>query len=412
VSGNQTPWISENWWGSEYNWVEEIRKDFNFAEKITFHDATLRDGEQCPGVVFRKGDKLEIAKLLDDLGIQRIEAGMPTVSDEDFQAIKDIVALDLKAKIMLFCRAHPADIEKALETKAHGLIIEVPSGYPRIKFQFPSWTYEDVKKRAVDAIKYAKQKGFYVTFFPYDTTRAEPAFLESLYKDVCEQAKPDSVAIVDTIGMALPQAIYYMVKKVKSWVKVPVEIHTHNDYGMGVATSLAAVEAGAEVVHGCMTGLGERTGNSPLEQILVGMQTLLGIDLQGDIDFTKIYPVCKRISELSGLPIPINKPVIGDVAFAREIGLGAKLFNTSPTTIFPVKPSFLAREPRIVLGKKSGKDTIKIKLDELNLELEEELIPELLTVIKNYSIEKGTYVTNEEFVEIYQEFTSGIQCDK
>ena len=401
MAAENHPWITENWWGSQYNWVDFVRDEFNFSDKISFHDATLRDGEQCPGVVFRKEDKVEIAKMLDELGVDRIEAGMPTVSDEDFQAIKDIVALNLKAKIMLFCRAHPADIEKAVETKADGLIIEVPSGYPRIKNQFPTWTYDDVKKRAIDGIKYAKQKGFYVTFFPYDTTRAEPVFLESLYKDVCDQAKPDSVAIIDTIGMALPQAIYYMVKKVKSWVNVPVEIHTHNDYGMGVATSLAAVEAGAEVVHGCMTGLGERTGNAPLEQIMVAMQTLLGLDLK--IDFSKLYPTCQRISELSRVPIPINKPFTGDVAFAREIGLGAKLFNTSPTTIFPVKPSFLNREPRIVLGKKSGKDTIVIKLNELGLSLEEGKIPELLKIVKEYSIQKGTYVTNEEFKKLYDE---------
>ena len=406
MENQKKPWINDNWWGSLYNWSEEVRSEFDFSKKIVFHDSTLRDGEQCPGVVFRKKDKVEIAKLLDSLGIDRIEAGMPTVTEEDFEAIKEIVSLDLKAQIMLFCRAHPADIEKASETKADGLIIEVPSGYPRIKYQFPKWDYNEVKKRAINSIKYAKQKGFYVTFFPYDTTRAEPSFLETLYKDVCEQAKPDSVAIVDTIGMALPQTIYYLVKKVKSWVDVPVEIHTHNDYGMGVATSLAAIEAGAEVVHGCMTGLGERTGNASLEQIIIGLHVLLGLDV--DIDFSKIYPVCKRISELSKLPIPINTPFTGDVAFAREIGLGAKLFNTSPTTLFPLKPSFLGRKPRIVLGKKSGKDTIKIKLNELGLILDENLIPDLLKDVRKFSIKKGSYVTNQEFEHIYNDLTSRI----
>jgi len=402
MDDKKTPWIAGKWWGSEYNWVDEVRDTFDIAEKVKFHDATLRDGEQCPGVVFRKDAKIEIAKMLNDLGVDRIEAGMPTVSEEDFEAIKEIVALNLKADIMLFCRAHPADIEKALETKADGLIIEVPSGYPRIKNQFPGWTYDDVKKKAIEGIKYAKAKGFYVTFFPYDTTRAEPSFLESLYKDVCEQAKPDSVAIVDTIGMALPQAIYYMVKKVRSWVDVPVEVHTHNDYGMGVATSLAGIEAGAEVVHGCMTGLGERTGNASLEQIMVGMKTLLG--MEPDIDYSKIYPTCKRISELSKLPIPINEPFTGDVAFAREIGLGAKLFDTAPTTIFPVDPSLLDRKPRIVLGKKSGKDTIKIKMNELGISISEELIPDILKEVKLFSIEKGTYLTNDEFAEIVSKY--------
>lgn len=400
MHSDNAPWLNENWWGSEYNWVKEVRDACDCAERIRFHDATLRDGEQCPGVVFRKEAKLEIAQLLDSIGIDRIEAGMPTVSEEDFEAIKMIVAANLKAQIMLFCRAHPDDIEKALETKADGLIIEVPSGYPRVKNQFPNWTFEDVKKHAIDAIIYAKKKGFYVTFFPYDTTRAEESFLKELYTEVVEKAHPDSVAIVDTIGCALPQAIYYLVKKVRSWVNVPVEIHTHNDFGMGVATSIAAVQAGAEVVHGCMTGLGERTGNAPLEQIAVGLRSLLGLDIK--LDLKKIYSVCQRMSELSHLPIPINAPVTGDVAYAREIGLGAKLFQTAPTTIFPLRPSFLERKPRIVLGKKSGKDSIKIKLEELHLQFPEERIHDLLTQVKQNSIEKGTYLNDEEFKSLVQ----------
>jgi len=180
MSGNEKPWISDTWWGSEYNWVEDVVSGFDLPDDLQFHDATLRDGEQCPGVVFRKEAKIEIAQLLDSVGIDRIEAGMPSVSQEDFEAIKAITGLGLKAKIMLFCRAHPDDIEKALETKADGLILEVPSGYPRVVNQFPQWTFDDIKVRAVEAISYAKKKGFYVTFFPYDTTRAEEPYLKSL----------------------------------------------------------------------------------------------------------------------------------------------------------------------------------------------------------------------------------------
>lgn len=392
-------WVTNDFWGSEYNYLEEIRETFSLCKNIKFHDATLRDGEQTPGVVFSKENKVEIAKMLDSVGVDRIEAGMPSVSEEDFQAVKDIVKQNLKADIMLFSRAMAEDIDKAVEAKVDGLILEVPSGYPRIINQFPQWTFEDVKNNAINAIKYAKSKGLYITFFPYDTTRAKPDFLEYLYKEVVSQAKPDSVAIIDTIGCALPQSIYYLVKKVKSWVNVPVEIHTHNDFGMGVATTLAAVEAGAEVVHGCVTGLGERTGNASLEQVIVGMKCLLGMDLK--IDIGKLNEVCQRVSELSKVPVPINAPVIGDVAFAREIGLGAKLFKTSPTTIFPVNPSMLNRVPRIVLGKKSGKDSVKIKLEEHNLAYDDALVAKLLAEVKLASIRKGSYLTDAEFVEMY-----------
>jgi len=397
-------WVNENWWGSEFNFIEEVRGQFKLPKKIKFHDATLRDGEQMAGIVFRKDAKIKIAKILDSIGIDRIEAGMPAVSQEDFEAIKEISKLGLKAMITVFSRAAVADIDKAVEAGAQGIILEVPSGYPRIKNQFPKWSYEDVKNRAIESVKYAKSKGLYVIFFPYDTTRAEIDFLETLYKEVVEKGKPDSVAIIDTIGCALPQTIYYLVRKVKSWVNVPVEVHTHNDFGMGLATSIAGIEAGAEVIHGCLTGLGERTGNASLEQIIVASKVLLGMDV--NINFKKLYEACQKVSELSKVPIPINAPLTGDVAFAREIGLGAKLFNTAPTTLFPLNPAFLNRKPKIVLGKKSGKDSVKIKLNELGLSMDEENIPELLEEVKTFSIEKGSYLTNDEFISIFNNMKS------
>lgn len=391
-------WINENWWGSEFNFIEEVRGQFKLPKKIKFHDATLRDGEQMAGIVFRKDAKIKIAKILDSIGIDRIEAGMPAVSQEDFEAIREISKLGLKSMVTVFSRAAADDIDKAVEAGAQGIILEVPSGYPRIKNQFPKWSYDDVKHKAIEGVKYAKSKGLYVIFFPYDTTRAEIEFLETLYKEVVDKGKPDSVAIIDTIGCALPQTIYYLVRKVKSWVNVPVEIHTHNDFGMGLATSIAGVEAGAEVVHGCLTGLGERTGNASLEQIIVALKVLLGMEV--NIDFKRLYETCKKISELSKVPIPINAPLIGDVAFAREIGLGTKLFTTAPTTLFPLNPSFLNRKPKVVLGKKSGKDSINIKLAELKLNVNEDQIPDLLEQVKIFGIEKGTYLTDDEFIRI------------
>ena len=397
-------WITENWWGSEFNYLEDIRKEFDIPKRVIFHDSTLRDGEQTPGVVFRKEARIEIAKILDSLGIDRIEAGMPKVSEEDFKAIKEITKLGLKAKIMLFCRAMKEDIDKADEAGADGIILEVPSGYPRIINQFPKWSFDDVKKRAIDGVRYAKNKGLYVVFFPYDTTRAKIDFLEELYTEVVEKANPDSVAIVDTIGCALPQTMYWLVKKVKSWIDLPVEVHTHNDFGMATSTTLAGVEAGAEVVHGCLTGLGERTGNASLEQVAIGLKTLLGVEV--NIDFKGLVKACKRVSELSKVQIPINKPVIGDVAYAREIGLGAKLFNKAPTTIFPLNPSFLNRHPKIVLGKKSGKESVIIKLDELGLKVDENLIPKLVDEVKIFGINKGTYLTNDEFQLLVKKMTN------
>ncbi len=392
------PWVSEEHDGCECNFLNELRSTFHLPELVQFHDSTLRDGEQTPGVVFTKEKKLEIATLLDDLGVDRIEAGMPAVSQEDFQAVKEIVELKLKAKIFVFCRALESDIDKAAEAGVQGIIMEIPAGYSRITKQFPQWTFDDVVKNAVKAINYAKSKDLYVAFFPYDSTRGKIDFLETLYK-AAMNAGADSVALVDTLGGALPQSIYYLVRKIKSWGDAPVEIHSHNDWGLGVAGTLAAVEAGAEVVHGCITGLGERTGNAALEQIALGLKFLLGVETK--IDVQKLYATCLRVSQLSNVPIPMQAPVMGDVAYSREVGLGAKMMVQAPTVVFPVNPIALKRKPRLVMGKKSGKDSVKIKLDEYSLPYDDALVAQLVDKVKDAGIKKGTYLADEEFLAIY-----------
>src|SRR5580693_5289646 len=257
------------WWVSPYNFIPEVASTFQLPKKVEIHDATLRDGEQTPGVVFSVADKIAIAEKLDEVGVERIEAGMPAVSEQDFEAIKQISKLGLKAKIYTFARAMTADIDKAVECGAHGVIIEVPIGYPKLKYQF-KWTWEDVLRKSVPVINYAKSHGLHAVYFPYDTTRAREEDLTNLLTRIMQEAPPDSIGVVDTMGCVLPEAMKYLVRLVKSLTNLPVEVHTHNDFGMAVATELAGVEAGAEVVHSCANGLGERTGNAALEELKIG----------------------------------------------------------------------------------------------------------------------------------------------
>ena len=189
---------------------------------MEIHDATLRDGEQTPGVVFRKEDKIRIAEKLDAVGVERIEAGMPAVSQEDFDAIKAISKLGLKAKIFTFARALPVDIDKAIDCGADGVIIEIPIGYPKLKYQF-GWTWEDVFRKSIDCINYAREKGLYAVYFPYDTTRARDEDLTNLLTGIMKESPPDSIGVVDTMGCALPEAIKYMVRKVKGLTGLPVK---------------------------------------------------------------------------------------------------------------------------------------------------------------------------------------------
>ena len=399
---NKNKWLQEGkWWISPYNFSEEVVEGFDLPQKVKIHDATLRDGEQTPGVVFRKEDKIRIAQGLDEIGVERIEAGMPAVSSEDFEAIKEISKLGLKSKIFTFARALKSDIDSAVECGADGVVIEIPIGYPKLKYQF-GWSWEDVLKKSIDVINYAKERKLYAVYFPYDTTRAREQDLDNLFTGIKKYSSPDSIGIVDTMGCALPEAIKYLVRKAKKLTGLPIEVHTHNDFGMGVATELAAVTAGAEVVHSCINGLGERTGNAALEELMMGLHVLLGMDTP--YKFDKITKLAKLTEEISGIKIPRNKPVTGEGNFTRESGIGVDLVIKTPLAMFATDPKFTGREGKIVLGKKSGKLSVKYYLEKLGIKnVSEEQTMEIVKMVKKLGINKRTLLNEEEFKNIVKE---------
>ncbi len=393
--------IQENlWWVSPYNFADEVRSGFELPEKVEIHDATLRDGEQTPGVVFRKEDKVRIAQMLDEVGVERIEAGMPAVSEEDFAAIKEITGLGLKAKIFTFARAMTVDIDKALECGAHGVVIEIPIGYPKLKYQF-GWTWEDVLRKSIDCINYAKKRGLYTVYFPYDTTRAREEDLTSLLTRLMQVAPPDSIGVIDTMGCAFPDAYKYLVKKVIKLTGIPVEVHTHNDFGMAVATELAAVTAGAQVVHSCVNGLGERTGNAAMEDLMVGLHLLLGI--KTDYRFDRICALSELVADLSGIKPANNKPVVGKGNYIRESGIGVDLVMKNPLAMFATAPQLTGRTAEIVLGKKSGKASISYALEKMGVrDASDEVVTEILREVKQKGTEKKGLLSPDEFRAIVE----------
>lgn len=393
------PWTTGYSWTSPMNYFEEVRKGFSLPKEVRFHDATLRDGEQTPGVVLRKEDKFALAKLLDEVGVDRIEAGMPAVSEEDFEAIKAIAKLGLKARIMGFCRAVRNDIDLNIKAGTWGVILETPAGYLRIRNQF-RWTEEEAIKRSLDGIRYAKSQGQYVVFFPYDATRADINFLERMLKTVYKEARPDAVAIVDTTGCITPPAMSWLTKFYKSIMKdLPIEVHTHNDLGLATANELAAVAAGAEVVHVCVNGLGERCGNAALDELAVDLQLLYGYKL--NINFSKLEELALLAEKLTGVPIPRSKAVTGTYAFGREVGLGMDMIKAAPLTVFPYLPEYVGQKPTVILGKKSGVLSIKFKLEQMGLEASEDQIKLMLDDVKNLAIKNKGPVSDSEFMVIY-----------
>ncbi|MBA1333735.1 MAG: 2-isopropylmalate synthase [Firmicutes bacterium] len=395
------PWFNDNWYVSKANYWDEVVEKFQLPEKVIFHDATLRDGEQMPGVVFLPEDKVRIAKMLDKLGVQRIEAGMPAVSSQDFQAVKDIVNLKLNSKIMAFSRTMESDIEKAIDCGVWGTVIEITCGEFRLKYQHPQWTIDDVVKKSVDTINYAKKQGLYVVYFPYDTTRSDPAFLKELLKQVTEKSDPDAVAVVDTTGTIIPPAMKQLILNVKEATGGrPVEVHTHNDLNLGVANALAAMEAGAEVIHGCINGLGERCGNIAIEEIAVAVSALYGIETGIKTEY--IMEACKLVEELSGVKLAFNKSLVGQAAYMKESGVGIEVAKNYPFVTFPISPAYVGAKQLLVVGKKSGKNSIKVKLEDLGLELSDDIIEKLLDIVKAKSIEMRRYLTDDEFKGIVE----------
>jgi len=391
--------VPDQWWVSPFNLVPEVRNTFSLPQRVEIHDATLRDGEQTPGVVFSIADKVAIAEKLAEVGVDRIEAGMPAVSDQDFKAIKEITRLGLKSKVYTFVRAMTADIDKSVECGATGVILEIPIGYPKLMWQF-KWTWEDVLRKSVDVINYAKKHNLEVVYFPYDTTRARQEDLENLLPRLMDVCQPDSIGIVDTMGCILPEGMKYMVRLVKKLTKgLKVEAHTHNDFGMAVATELAAVEAGAEVVHSCSNGLGERTGNAALEELIVALHVLYGYDTHYQL--ARLPELGELVRRLSDLPIAVNKPILGSRNFTRESGIGVDLVVKQPLAMFGTHPALTGRSGDVVLGKKSGKASITYTLERMGISgTSDEAVNEMLQMVKERSIEKRGLISEDEFREI------------
>ncbi|MFQ5913540.1 MAG: LeuA family protein [Nitrospinota bacterium] len=402
---SDTPWACEDFWVGPLNYSDEVTSRLDLPEKVEIHDVTLRDGEQTPGVVFRIEEKLEIARALDDLGVDRIEGGMPAVSADDAKAIEEMARLGLRAKLMTFCRATPADVDLALKCGADGVVIEIPCSLPKLKYQFAKWSARDVIERSVETASHAKAAGLHTVYFPYDTTRADLEFLDRLLGEVMDRASPDSVGVVDTMGCLLPRAMEVLIRRVRSRVQIPVEVHTHNDLGMGIATTLSAVGAGAGVVHASINGLGERSGNAALDEVAVGLRALYGLPV--GIRFDKLGEVSRLVQRLSGYPLAPGKPLTGLNTFTRESGIGIDMLYERPLAMFSVAPAFVGNRPRAVLGKKSGATSIRVKLEETGLKLEdEEKIQATLAEVKRRSIERKGLIDDDEFRGIVQSLQS------
>jgi methanogen homocitrate synthase len=399
------PFEGEGYSVSPYNFSKEVISSFNLPEKIHIYDVTLRDGEQCPGVVFRKEDKITLAKTLDEIGVYGIEAGMPAVSEDDFNAVKEIANLGLNTKVKCFCRAVKSDIDLALKADVWGVVIELPSSEMLIKTGY-QWPVERVKSLAIDASLYAKEHGLNVTFFGIDTTRASLEFIKDLYTTVINQGKADALAIVDTFGVASPWGFAYLVKKIKSWTNVPLETHCHNDMGLATINSISGVISGAEVVHTNLNGLGERSGGAALDEVVVALKLFFDRDL--NVNYSELYKAARTTERLSGVKMSTMKPLVGENSFGYEAGIAVMFLSRfmdegMAYRAYCCDPKIVGNKIKIVLGKKSGQYSIIYKLKEFGKTANNEQIKTILKRVKAESLKRKSEIPEEVFLKITQE---------
>ena len=400
-----TPWKTENWFVSPWNYVQEVTRDFRPPQKVKIHDITLRDGEQQAGITFTKDEKIHIAEKLAEAGIHRIEAGMPAVSPPDEAAIKEIVKRDFGPEIFCFCRCMVDDVKRARDCGVKGIVIEIPASAQLIE-QAYKWPLEKAIDLSIKATAYAKEQGLYTVFFTIDGTRTDMKWLLDLIERVSKEGHMDAFTLVDTFGVLSPHGASYFTQKVKERVSKPLEIHFHSDFGLGVANTIMAVLAGAEVIHSTVTGIGERAGNTPMEETALALLTMYNIDV--GIDFSKLNELSELVQKLSGTAIPDNRPFIGEGAYNIESGIVTgwfkNAFEKNPTTVYPVRPDFVGhKRPEILMGKKSGVDNIAIWAERLGIQLTEEESLEVLRRVKLKAHDLKRTLKESEFKKIVKE---------
>ncbi|MGQ9720255.1 MAG: 2-isopropylmalate synthase [Candidatus Jordarchaeum sp.] len=379
--------------------MRDVVSEICLPDKVLVFDTTLRDGEQTPGVSFTVNEKKIIAERLAKLGVNIIEAGMPVVSKGEEKAIREIVKLGLNTEICALTRTNLKEIDLAIDCGVDRVHTFIATSDLHLKEKL-KMTREQALNSAVEAVSYTKEHGLKVEFSAEDATRSDLNFLKEIYGEV-GKAGVNVINIPDTVGCTTPRAYAYLTKQLMSVVKsdVIISVHTHNDFNLAVANSLAAVEMGAKQIHVAVNGIGERAGNASLEEAVMSLIALYGISTS--IKTEHIFETSKLIENLSGIKIPPNKAIVGDNAFRHESGIHAHAVLVDPRTYEPITPEVIGRKrseqeislSSIVVGKHTGRHSLKAKLDGYGYIYSNEQFEEIMRRIKELG-DKGKNVTD------------------
>ncbi len=368
----------------------------DFPEKVRFFDTTLRDGEQTPGVSLTPEKKLRIAKRLDELGVDVIEAGFAAVSEGEMEAVKIIAKEGLKAEICSAARGVKTDIDSVLKSGAESMHLIIPTSDLHLKYKLKK-TREQVLEITEDCVQYAKNHGLTVELSAEDATRTDFKFLkEMLAKGIAAGA--DRICPCDTVGVLTPERTYKLFSQVKkAFPTVPISTHCHDDFGMAVANSIAALRAGASQVHATINGLGERAGNAALEEIATALRVVYGVKVP--IKTELLYSTSRLVARLTGVPVQPNKAIVGDNAFAHESGIHTHAVLAHPSTYEALSPELVGVSRRIIAGKHAGSHGIRASLVSMGLHPTDEQVKEVFQRVKTLG-DKGKRVTDADLQAI------------
>ncbi|MCX6650701.1 MAG: homocitrate synthase [Methanomassiliicoccales archaeon] len=366
-------------------------------------DTTLRDGEQAAGIVFANIEKLRIAKLLDEIGVQQIEAGIPAMGGDEKKAVKDIAGLGLEASVLGWGRATIEDVQHSIDCDVDSVSISMSSSDIHIQNKLMK-TREWVLEKVVESVEYAKDHGLYISCNAEDASRADPAFLVQFGK-AAKEAGANRLRYCDTIGLLEPRRAYNEIKALREAVDMDIEMHTHNDFGMATANAVAGMQAGAKFVSTTVMGIGERTGNTPLEEIIMASKHLLHMDVNFHTE--RFREVAEYVARAAGREIPDWKPIIGTNCFAHEAGIHTDGIIKYLSNYEPYTPEEVGLSRKIVIGKHSGRHTIKQILANKGIEVSDELAGDILTQVRANSIALKRSLSENELIYIYQDFQSG-----
>ena len=369
--------------------------------RVRIFDTTLRDGEQSPGVSLAPEQKLTIAKKLDELGVDVIEAGFPLVSDGERKAIKMIISENLSAEICGLARANKKDIDAAIDVGLKYIHTFIATSDIHLQYKL-KLSRDEVLAKAIEAVEYGKSRGLQVEFSAEDATRSDREFLKKVFGEVAK-AGADRIDIPDTVGYSTPQYMAEITKDAIEVTKLPVSVHCHNDFGLAVANAISGIQAGAQCAHVTINGIGERAGNASLEEFVMSLQCLqFGEKYETGIKTKLLYDTSRFVSKLVGMTVQPNKAIVGENAFGHESGIHTHGVLSNPLTYEPISPELVGRTRWLQVGKHAGIHGMNAMLEEYGLRPDKEQSNQILDKVKNLG-DQGKHVTEVELLTIASE---------